>query len=154
MTQRTRIENAFEQALDQDVAQRSLFLSALRESDPEIASEVEQLLVAHDVSDGVLDGTARPREPAVEGRRIGPYRVVRELGRGGMGVVYLAERDDGQFRRRVAVKLLRDSPDANELHHRFLAERQILASLDHPNIAQLIDGGVTMAACPTWSWSS
>ncbi len=74
---------------------------------------------------------------------IGPYRVLRELGRGGMGVVCLAERDDGQYRRQVAIKILRATPDAEELHRRFLAERQILASLDHPNIALLLDGGVT-----------
>jgi eukaryotic-like serine/threonine-protein kinase len=87
------------------------------------------------------------REPPAE-RRIGPYRVLRELGRGGMGVVYLADRDDGQFRRRVAVKLLRAAPDADELHRRFLAERQILASLNHPHIAQLLDGGITDGQMP------
>ena len=81
-------------------------------------------------------------------QQIGAYRVVRELGRGGMGVVYLGERDDGQFRRRVAVKLLRASPDAEELHRRFRAERQILASLAHPNIAQLLDGGITDGQLP------
>ena len=81
-------------------------------------------------------------------RRIGPYRVVRELGRGGMGVVYLAERDDGQYRQRVAVKLLRSSPDAEELRRRFVAERQILASLSHPHIAQLLDGGVSDGELP------
>src|SRR5262245_53507406 len=60
-----------------------------------------------------------------------------------MGVVYLAERDDGQYRRRVAVKVLRASADTEEMHRRFLAERQILASLSHPNVAQLLDGGVS-----------
>lgn len=98
-------------------------------------------------------GDAEPEAPDVQGttardRRIGPYRVVKELGRGGMGVVYLAERSDGQFRRRVAVKLLRASPDAEELHRRFLAERQILATLSHPNIAQLLDGGVAEGELP------
>jgi serine/threonine-protein kinase len=82
------------------------------------------------------------REPAVE-RHIGPYRLLRELGRGGMGIVYLAERADGQFRRHVAVKLLRVTHDAETLRRRFLAERQILATLNHPNIAQLLDGGVS-----------
>ena len=77
-----------------------------------------------------------------ENGAIGPYRLLRELGRGGMGVVYLAERADGQYRRRVAIKLLRSSPDTEDLHRRFLAERQILASLNHPNIAQFLDGGV------------
>ena len=91
---------------------------------------------------GSLDaGTGRDR-------RIGPYRVVRELGRGGMGVVYLAERDDGQYRQRVAVKLLRSSPDAEELRRRFVAERQILASLSHPHIAQLLDGGISDGELP------
>ena len=82
------------------------------------------------------------------GRRIGAYRVLRELGRGGMGVVYLAERDDGQYEQRVAVKLLRASPDAEDLHRRFVAERQILASLRHRGIAQLLDGGVTDGQLP------
>ena len=103
---------------------------------------------------GVVD--AAPDAPAAgsadggaEGvRRIGPYRVLRELGRGGMGVVYLAERDDGQYRQRVAVKLLRASPDAEELHRRFVAERQILASLSHPHIAQLLDGGTSEGELP------
>jgi len=81
-------------------------------------------------------------------RRIGLYRILRELGRGGMGVVYLAERDDGQYKRQVAVKLLRAGADADELRRRFLAERQILASLSHPNIAQLLDGGVADGGLP------
>jgi serine/threonine-protein kinase len=65
-----------------------------------------------------------------------------------MGVVYLAERNDGQYRRRVAVKLLRAGADADELRRRFVAERQILASLSHPNIAQLLDGGVAEGELP------
>src|SRR5687767_8949586 len=74
--------------------------------------------------------------------RVGPYRLVRELGQGGMGVVHLAERDD-LFHQRVAVKIVRHGLDTPELLQRFLAERQILASLSHPNIARLLDGGVT-----------
>jgi eukaryotic-like serine/threonine-protein kinase len=81
-------------------------------------------------------------------RHLGPYRVLRELGRGGMGVVYLAERDDGQFRRRVAIKVVRSGFDDGHIQRRFLAERQILASLSHPNIAQLLDGGVTDGQLP------
>lgn len=147
MTDRTRIEAAFEEAIGQDVPARSEFLAALRETDPEIAAAVEQLLQAHARAEGILDKppAARPRSSE---RRIGPYRVLSELGRGGMGVVYLAERDDGEFQRRVAVKILAGSPDGEELHQRFRAERQILATLDHPNIAQLIDGGVTDGRLP------
>jgi tetratricopeptide (TPR) repeat protein/predicted Ser/Thr protein kinase len=147
MNERSRIEEAFEQALEQDVMARSQFLEAIREANPQVAAEVEQLLRAHDRSAGILDGVGR-KAPRMPERRIGTYRVVTELGRGGMGVVYLAERDDGQFRRRVAVKILSGGPDAEELRQRFQAERQILATLDHPNIAQLIDGGVTDEGLP------
>jgi serine/threonine-protein kinase len=78
---------------------------------------------------------------------IGPYRLMRELGQGGMGVVYLAERDD-QFHQRVAVKIVRHGLDTPEMLERFLAERQILASLSHPNISRLLDGGVTADGRP------
>lgn len=73
----------------------------------------------------------------------GPYRLVREIGRGGMGVVYLAERADGQFRKKLALKLVKRGMDTDEILHRFRHERQILASLEHPNIARLYDGGAT-----------
>jgi serine/threonine-protein kinase len=79
--------------------------------------------------------------------RIGPYRLMHELGQGGMGVVYLAERDD-QFHQRVAVKIVRHGLDTPEMLDRFLAERQILASLNHPNISRLLDGGVTADGRP------
>jgi eukaryotic-like serine/threonine-protein kinase len=114
--------------------------------------EVEELLAAHEMAGGILaadlGSLARGVEPAGRHRRIGRYRVLREIGRGGMGVVYLAERDDGQFRRLVAIKLLRDGPDADELRTRFTAERHILAFLDHDNIAQLLDAGVTDGELP------
>lgn len=77
------------------------------------------------------------------GRQLGAYRLLRQLGRGGSGTVYLAERVDGEFERRVAIKLLRRGLDTADLLTRFRAERQILASLDHPNIARLLDGGAT-----------
>jgi len=75
--------------------------------------------------------------------QIGPYRVERELGRGGMGVVYLASRADQQYRKQVAIKLLRPSHDGDHIFRRFQNERQILANLEHPNICRLLDGGVT-----------
>ena len=78
------------------------------------------------------------REEPAEGRRIGAYRVVRELGRGGMGAVYLAERADGGFSQRVAIKLIKRGMDTDQVLARFRAERQILASLDHPNIAPAV----------------
>jgi len=81
--------------------------------------------------------------------RVGPYRLERELGRGGMGIVYLAERDDGQFRQRVALKLVRRGLEVDDrLVRRFREERRILASLEHPHIARLVDGGLTDDGLP------
>jgi eukaryotic-like serine/threonine-protein kinase len=77
------------------------------------------------------------------GQRIGAYRVIREIGRGGMGAVYLAERADGQFEMRVAVKVAKRGMDSDEILRRFRHERSILASLEHPNIARLYDGGIS-----------
>ncbi len=83
-----------------------------------------------------------PRTPSKEWQ-IGPYRVERELGRGGMGVVLLASRADQQYRKQVAIKLLRPGHDGDQIFRRFQNERQILANLEHPNICRLLDGGVT-----------
>lgn len=82
------------------------------------------------------------------GWRIGAYLVVRELGRGGMGTVYLASRADGQFEKKVAIKVLKRGTDTDEVLRRFAAERHILARLDHPNIAHLLDAGTTDDGLP------
>ncbi|HZH35566.1 MAG TPA: protein kinase, partial [Pyrinomonadaceae bacterium] len=82
------------------------------------------------------------------GKRIGVFRLTRELGRGGMGAVYLAERADGEFRQKVAVKLIKRGMDTDFIIRRFRHERQILAALDHPNIARLMDGGTTDDGLP------
>ena len=79
---------------------------------------------------------------------IGAYRIIRELGQGGMGAVYLAERSDDEFRKQVAIKLIKPGMDTQFVLRRFLNERQILASLDHPNIARLLDGGTTREGRP------
>ena len=84
----------------------------------------------------------------MDGRQVGPYRIVRELARGGMGAVYLAERCDGQFEQQVALKLIKRGMDSDEILRRFLAERQILARLNHPHIARFYDGGVTAEGQP------
>ena len=150
---RRQIEDLFEDALEVPRSARDAWLDVRCAADTALRGEVAALLAGHERTHGILEdggvklAVAQTADPLPD-RRIGPYRVRREIGRGGMGVVYLAERDDGQFRQRVAVKLLRDSPDAEELHRRFLAERQILASLSHPNIAQLLDGGVTDGQLP------
>jgi len=86
--------------------------------------------------------------PPRSGERVGAYVIVRELGRGGMGTVFLAERADGQFEKQVAIKILNRGADTAEILHRFRAERQILARLDHPNIARLLDAGTTDDGLP------
>ena len=96
----------------------------------------------------------RPSDPeaispdSIEGVRVGPYRLVRELGRGGMGTVYLAVRSDDEYQKRVAVKVLRRGMDTEAIIRRFRHERQILASLQHPYIATLLDGGTTDGGLP------
>src|SRR4051795_10783727 len=87
-------------------------------------------------------------ETSPTGWRIGAYLVVRELGRGGMGTVYLASRADGQFEKEVAIKVLKRGTDTDEVLRRFAAERHILARLDHPNIAHLLDAGTTDDGLP------
>ncbi len=87
-----------------------------------------------------------PAQPS--GRRVGAYEIVREIGRGGMGAVYLAKRADGQFEKEVAIKLLKRGTDTDEILRRFHAERRILAQLDHPNIARLLDAGTTDDGLP------
>ena len=89
-----------------------------------------------------------PIAASIDDTRIGPYRLVRELGQGGMGTVYLAVRDDDAFRKRVALKILKRGMDTESIVRRFRTERQILAGLDHPNIARLLDGGATADGLP------
>jgi eukaryotic-like serine/threonine-protein kinase len=89
------------------------------------------------------DGETRPAAESAPERRLGPYKLVREIGHGGMGVVFLAARADDQYRKRVAIKIIPVGADSAEAIRHFRRERQILASLDHPNIARLLDGGTT-----------
>src|SRR6266404_2140003 len=92
---------------------------------------------------------ALPRKDASEiGKRVGAYAVIRELGRGGMGAVYLGERADGQFQKQVAIKILKRGTDTDEVLRRFRNERQILANLDHSNITRLLDAGITDDGLP------
>ena len=113
---------------------------ALLEEETQLAGRFEKPWVPALMADPE-DGSSDPRGPSCLGERIGPYRILDELGRGGMGTVYGAERVDGEVRRRVAIKIIHDRDP--RLQKRFLAERQILASLDHPNIARMYDAGTT-----------
>ena len=150
-----RIQSLFLATLEQDPGTRSAFLAAACHGDETLYGEVEAMLAAHPDSQGlaiedalVVEDPSR-HDPRVQlGTHVGPYRLVRHLGRGGMGDVYLAERDDGQYRNQVAVKLVRTDFGLHDLVGRFRAERQILARLIHPNIVPLLDGGVTGAGRP------
>jgi serine/threonine protein kinase len=150
---RHEIESVFETAIELMPTERQRWLATRCGNDEWLRAEVDALIVAHERADGILEGdVAHAAAEALggmeHGRRIGAYRVVRELGRGGMGTVYLAEREGSEVQQRVALKLLRASPDAEDLHRRFATEGQILASLRHHAIAQLLDGGVTDGRVP------
>ena len=90
----------------------------------------------------------RNDEESMVGRHVGPYRIEREIGRGGMGTVYEAWRADGEFQHRVAIKLIKSGLDKDFVLKRFRNERQILAALEHPNIGRLLGGGTTEDGSP------
>ncbi|HEX3126118.1 MAG TPA: tetratricopeptide repeat protein [Thermoanaerobaculia bacterium] len=148
----SRIDALFDEALTLPPEERAAFLDRACGDDRELREAVERLIVADESANTFLE---RPPlivleggEEAAEGSRFGPYRIERLLSRGGMGTVYLATRDDGQFERRVALKLLHPGTDDPEDLQRFRAERQILARLEHPAIARLYDGGETEQGVP------
>jgi len=138
-----RLQALFDAAAELAAPAREAFLAESCPDDPTLRRAVESLLLDLGRDDAI---TSAMREelaaPAAQpGEHIGPYRLERELGRGGMGEVYLAVRDDAEYHQRVAVKLLRGGLGGGEILARFRAERQILAGLEHPNIARLLDGG-------------
>jgi len=147
-----RLEALFYEALERDdPASRAAFLERSCAGHAELRREVEDLL-AH--TDATLGQLRRPVDEAVlqfspAGQQIGPFRLVRLLGEGGMGAVYLAERADDEYRQQVAIKLMRvDLGRKEEMLRRFRAERQILADLNHPYIARLLHGGTTSQGAP------
>jgi serine/threonine protein kinase/Flp pilus assembly protein TadD len=140
--------------------ERERYLAEVCEEDEELRRAVEKLLGHEEAAENLM---SRPlmdvsgvhvfaemidnANPLI-GRQIGAYRLEKEIGRGGMGAVYLAERADGSFRQQVAVKLVKRGMDTDFILRRFRQERQILASLNHPNIARLLDGGTTADDLP------
>ena len=156
-----QVEEVFQAALDQAPDERARFLAEACADDAELRREVEALLAQYEAAGDFLD------EPAVEsgslraaaevvagdgdplvGSRVGAYRIEREIGRGGMGAVYLAQRADNTFQRRVAIKVIKRGMDTDYILRRFRHERQILAALDHTNITRLLDGGATETGQP------
>ena len=134
--------------LDLELADRAPFLARVHAEDPQAAAEVASLLAEHERPGEFLPDFPLQTPPLADlsGGSLGAYRLIRLLGCGGMGAVYLAERSDGAYSKQVAVKLL--SPAFAHARERFHRERELLARLEHPNIARLIDGGTT-----TEGWS-
>jgi non-specific serine/threonine protein kinase/serine/threonine-protein kinase len=137
-----RVKDVFQEALARPVEARDGYLDSVCATDPHLRHEVESLLAAHHEAKDFLSRPGALVESALtEGRRIGPYRVLGLLGRGGMGVVYRCVRDDDVFQKTVALKVVGSARRDQLL--RFHQERQILARLQHPNIAAILDGGAT-----------
>jgi serine/threonine protein kinase len=154
-----RIRAVYEAAWEMDPTAREAFLERECQADEDLRKEVERLLGAREHLPewlaGPLLGPAGPvldvvakAAPGMEGRQLRGYELIREIGRGGMGTVYLAERADGTYRKQVAIKIVQAERNNREILERFRQEREILASLDHPNIARLIDGGSTEEGLP------
>ncbi|MHC4416772.1 MAG: protein kinase domain-containing protein [Planctomycetota bacterium] len=146
-----RAKKLFLAVCDLDATERAAALEKECGDDAELRGDVESLLAHHDAPTAAIADTGPEisrGEEAGEPRRIGPYRLIRELGRGGMGVVYLGIREDDQFKRRVAIKVLKRGMDTGEILNRFELERQLLAALNHPGIARLYDGGQTDDGLP------
>ena len=151
-----KVDEILQKVIDLEDFERREVLNSL-EIDAEVRAEVENLLdfekpaedwsplSAIDLSQELFEDTA---EVALVGQKIGIYEIERELGYGGMGAVYLATRTDGKFEQRVALKLLKREMNTAALRRRFQNEREILASLEHPNIARLLNAGTTDDGVP------
>ena len=152
-----KVKDLLDQALEVDVRQRMAFILDSG-FDPEVQQEVESLLSFEEESEQLMHLSAvefsrdffdgNGEKGSLIGQQIGVYRIVSELGYGGMGVVYLAERADDKFEQKVALKVLKREMNTALLRKRFQHEREILASLDHPNIARLVDAGTTEDQIP------
>lgn len=151
-----RIKSVLQMALELDPPSRANYLDSACAGQPYLRTEVESLLKSHEQDDDFLEQLAALEAadlmagpPGVWiGRRLGHYKLLEEIGEGGMGVVYRAVRADGMYDIQVAVKLMRSGLSTDFFISRFRNERQILAGLEHPNIARLIDGGVTEEGLP------
>ncbi len=147
----SRWEELFDELAELPPPARARRLAALKDEDPALAARLSRLLEADgettdflgrpvvELLDAAGESAAEPSLPA--GTRVGTWRLLGLLGRGGMGEVYLAERDEGTFLQRAALKLIKRGMDSRAIVRRFVRERQILSRLDHPGIARLLDGG-------------
>ena len=166
------IEELFQAAIELPPAERARYLADRCNGDEDLKAEVENLLASDDSAADFIEvpiwtdsrflNTSAKKELSSSidrdfnaadrdnflGKQVGVYELTREIGRGGMGAVYLAERADGEFQQRVAIKLIKRGMDSDFIVRRFRHERQILASFEHPFIARLLDGGTTTDGVP------
>ena len=147
-----QVKCLLEAALERDPSERAALLDEACKADPALRREVESLIASHKQAGSFIESPALEAPTRIlsdtEGQStvsplVGSYKVIREIGHGGMGTVYLAARADDQYKKLVAIKLVRRGMDTESILSRFRHERQILASLDHPNIARLLEGGTT-----------
>ncbi|MBI1787040.1 MAG: protein kinase [Acidobacteria bacterium] len=151
-----QIEGLFQRVSDCQAEQREAFLAQACAGDEELRREVRSLLACDQADESFLEepiqcaaqGVAQERTVSLVGKQIGPYRITALIGRGGMGSVYRAVRDDAEYQKEVALKLVKRGLDSEDDLRRFKRERQILARLDHPYIARLLDGGATEEGLP------
>lgn len=151
-----RLMDILADAMECDTDQRAPLLAEACAGDEALRQDVERLLIAsrealHFMEDSIVDSVLSARgdpDDNVVGNSVGPYLVTAEIGRGGMGAVYLGVRNDDAYRRQVAIKVVKRGMDTDVIVRRFRHERQILASLDHQNIARLFDGGTTADGRP------
>ncbi len=150
-----RIKRIFESAAELEPERREAFILEACAGDEEMAGELRSLLTAHESAGEFIQAPAAESvaiaehlDSALPYERLGPYRLLERIGAGGMGSVYLAERDDKEFRKRVAIKVVSRGMNTDFILRRFRQERQILAGLSHPNITMLLDGGATPDGLP------
>ena len=150
----SRAFELFDELVELDAGRSEARLAEIAREDAALAQAVRRMLAADASTSGVLDGVladALPSEAAPadrSGQAVGAYRLVERIGRGGMGEVYRAERQDAGYAQTVAIKLLRRGLDSEDVVRRFVQERRILARLEHPGIARLIDGGMSSDGLP------
>jgi serine/threonine protein kinase/tetratricopeptide (TPR) repeat protein len=153
-----QVSEGLDKALHLSTARRLHYLAEIAASDPELHREIESLLQSHHEAGAEflnLPALQTPQStdredqrPVLLGRRLGAYQIVEQIGVGGMGEVYRAFRADDQYSKQVAIKVVRGGHDSAFVIRRFKNERQILANLDHPNIARLLDGGTAGDGAP------
>src|SRR5690349_8062294 len=155
-----KVEEIFQAAVELLPEERARYVAQVCANDTTLKRDVESLLSQHDSAGelldqpfygdtefNVLESFVEEEDPMI-GRRLGSYRIEKEIGRGGMGAVYEASRADNEFNKRAAIKLVKRGMDTDFILRRFRKERQILAALDHPHIAGLLDGGTTEDGLP------